>query len=379
MRHIRRTTCLFCFFYGITTHALYAQAAAGSPKPGADVIIFTDGEKIIGHLERADDSSVVFKSDMVGEITVDWSKIQELRSPEKFAVIPKGVKLRNSKDLGKAAQGTVVVTDQKVQLNTGAQSPPQTIPVSNVAAVVPAPAFERGFQNTGFFKGWKGGATGGISLTEATQKNQTYTAALNIVRAVPSENWLDVRNRTIFDLNEAYGKLSQPGSPAVKTSLFHLDAEQDHYLSPRLFVFGHAAFDHSFSQGLDLQQTYGGGIGFVVFKQVNQELDVKASADYIDQQFAVSNLNKKLFGTIFGETYVRKFARGILLNEQGSITPTWNDTSAYSAFVSAGLTFPVYHRFGLTLGTLDNFLNNPPPGFKKNSFQFTAGATYSFQ
>src|SRR5689334_16685377 len=127
MRHIRRTTCLFCFFYGITTHALYAQAAAGSPKPGADVIIFTDGEKIIGHLERADDSSVVFKSDMVGEITVDWSKIQELRSPEKFAVIPKGVKLRNSKDLGKAAQGTVVVTDQKVQLNTGAQSPPQTI------------------------------------------------------------------------------------------------------------------------------------------------------------------------------------------------------------------------------------------------------------
>ena len=322
MRHIRRTTCLFCFFYGITTHALYAQAAAGSPKPGADVIIFTDGEKIIGHLERADDSSVVFKSDMVGEITVDWSKIQELRSPEKFAVIPKGVKLRNSKDLGKAAQGTVVVTDQKVQLNTGAQSPPQTIPVSNVAAVVPAPAFERGFQNTGFFKGWKGGATGGISLTEATQKNQTYTAALNIVRAVPSENWLDVRNRTIFDLNEAYGKLSQPGSPAVKTSLFHLDAEQDHYLSPRLFVFGHAAFDHSFSQGLDLQQTYGGGIGFVVFKQVNQELDVKASADYIDQQFAVSNLNKKLFGTIFGETYVRKFARGILLNEQGSITPT---------------------------------------------------------
>jgi Protein of unknown function, DUF481 len=379
MRHIRRTPSLLCFFYGITTHALYAQAGGGGSKPGPDVVIFTDGEKIIGHLERANDSSVVFKSDMVGEITIDWSKIQELRSPEKFAVIPKGVKLRNSKDLGKAAQGTVVVTDQKVQLNRGAQNRPETIPVSNVAAVVPAPAFERAFQNTGFLNGWKGGATGGISLTEATQKNQTYTAALNIVRAVPSENWLDVRNRTIFDLNEAYGKLSQPGSPAIKTSLFHLDAEQDHYLSPRLFVFGQAAFDHSFSQGLDLQQTYGGGIGFVVFKQVNQELDVKASADYIDQQFTASNLNKKLFGTIFGETYVRKFARGILLNEQGSITPTWNDTSAYSAFVSAGLTFPVYHHFGLTLGTLDNFLNDPPPGFKKNSFQFTAGATYSFQ
>jgi hypothetical protein len=68
-----------------------------------------------------------------------------------------------------------------------------------------------------------------------------------------------------------------------------------------------------------------------------------------------------------------------LLNEQGGVTPAWTDTKAYSAFASAALTFPVYHRFGLTLGALDDFLNNPPPGFKKNSFQFTAGATYSFK
>jgi Protein of unknown function, DUF481 len=105
----------------------------------------------------------------------------------------------------------------------------------------------------------------------------------------------------------------------------------------------------------------------------------KASADYIDQQFETSALNKKLFGSIFGETYVRKFAHGILLNEQGGITPAWNDTSAYSAFASAGLTFPVYHHFGLTVGALDDFLNDPPPGFKKNSFQFTLGATYAFR
>jgi hypothetical protein len=150
-------------------------------------------------------------------------------------------------------------------------------------------------------------------------------------------------------------------------------------LSPKVFVFGQAALDHSFSQGLDLQQTYGGGLGLVVFKTAKQELDFKASADYINQRFATSSLNKQLFGSIFGETYVRTFAHGILLNEQAGITPAWNNTSAYSAFASAGLTFPVYHRFGLTLGALDDFLNDPPPGFKKNSFQFTLGATYSFR
>jgi hypothetical protein len=44
---------------------------------------------------------------------------------------------------------------------------------------------------------------------------------------------------------------------------------------------------------------------------------------------------------------------------------------------SSGLTLPVYKRLSLAVSTLDTFLNNPPPGFKKNSFQFTTGLTYT--
>ena len=358
---------------------LFAQAAAGASTAGPDVLVLKDGEKIIGHLESATASSVVFKSDGMGEVKVDWSKVQELRSDQHFAVIPKGVKLRNSSDRPKVPQGAIAVTDQTVQVKPSAGAEAQHLPAGNVAEVVPEAAFQNAFQHQSFLHGWKGGATAGLSLTEATQKNQTITSALNLVRTTPGVDWLDVRSRTIFDYNQAYGKLTQPGSPAVKTSLVHAGAEQDWYLSPRVFVFGQAMFDHSFSQGLQLMQTYGGGLGLVVFKTENQELDFKASADYIDQRFEVASLNKRLFGSIFGESYNRTFAHGILLNEQAGFVPAWNEMSAYTAFASAALTFPVYHRFGLTVGALDNFINEPPPGFKKNSFQFTLGATYAFQ
>ncbi|HLJ14859.1 MAG TPA: DUF481 domain-containing protein [Bryobacteraceae bacterium] len=375
MRQTKPAASLLCL--GIMTALqLYGQAAGSSSKPEPDVLIFTDGEKLIGHLESATGASVVFKSDMAGEVTVAWSKIQELHSSQKFAVIPKTVKLRSSQGTTSIPQGTVAVTSQQLTV-TGPQGP-QTIPVGNIGNLVDEASFEKAFRRTNFLQGWKGGATFGLSLTEATQKSQTVTATVNLVRAVPAESWMDLRSRTSFDYNEAYGNLSQPGSPAVKTSLFHIGAEQDRYLSPRLFAFGQAIFDHNVSQGLNLQQTFGGGLGFVVIKTDNQELDFKASLDYTNQRFENSTLNKQLFGSIFGETYTRKFAHGILLNEQAGITPAWNDTSAYSAFSSAGLTFPVYHRLGFTLGALDDFLNNPPPGFKKNSFQFTAGATYSF-
>jgi hypothetical protein len=375
MRHITPIASLLCA--GIAT-ALQVYGQAGASKPAEDVLIFTDGEKLIGQLESATGSSVKFKSNAAGEVTVDWSKIQELHSSEKFAAIPKDTKLNKSSDLSKVPQGNINMTNQQLAV-TGGPGQSQTMPVGNVGNVVTEASFQKAFERTSFLQGWTGDATAGISLTEATQKNETYTAAINLVRTVPTENWLDVRSRTTLTFNEAYGTISQPATPTVKTSLFHLDFEQDWYVSSRVFVFGQALLDHSYSQGLDLQQIYGGGVGFVVFKTPNQELDFKASMDYINQRYTDSSLNKSLIGSVFGETYNRKFAHGILFNEQGGFTPAWNDTSAYSAFASAGLTFPVYHRFGLTLGALDNFLNSPPPGFKKNSFQFTAGATYSFQ
>jgi hypothetical protein len=377
MRNLKFAASFLCLG-AATVLNLYGQTAAANPKAEPDVLIFTDGEKLIGHLESATGSSVVFKSDMAGEVTVDWSKIQELHSSDKFAAIPKDAKLRRREDATNVPQGTLTMTGQQLHIETGAQGTPQSVPVGNISNVVNEAAFQKAFERSSFMNGWKGGATAGVSLTEATQKSQTFTAALNLMRAVPAVNWLDLRSRTLVDFNEAYGKVTQPGSPTLKTSLFHAGVEQDWYLSPRLFAFGQAIFDHSFSQGLDLQQTYGGGLGFVVFKRPNQELDFKASADYIDYQFSDSTLNRHLFGSIFGETYNRTFAHGVLLNQQAGITPAWTDTSAYSAFASAALTFPLYRHFGLTLGALDNFLNIPPPGFKKNSFQFTMGATYAF-
>jgi hypothetical protein len=379
MSHIRRTTCLFWLFYAITAHSLYAQAANNSSKPGPDLLIFTDGEKVIGHLKKATNSSVVFTSDMVGEVTVAWSKIRELRSSQTFAVIPKNAKLRKHEGANTVARGTLTMTDQKLQVKPGAGARTLTTPVEDVGNVVDETSYQEAFRKLSLTQGWKGSATAGLALTEATQTSHTFTASVNFVRAVPNVNWLNLRSRTIFNYNQAYGSTSTPGSPSIKTSLFRIDGEHDWYLSPRLYTFVGASFDHNFSQGLSLQQTYGGGVGVVVFKTDIQEFDVKASMDYINQRFQISALNKNLIGSIFSESYFESFFHGILFNEQGGVAPAWNDSSAYSAFASVGLTFPVYHHFGLTLGALDNYLNTAPPGFKKNSFQFTLGATYSFQ
>lgn len=341
-----------------------------------DVLVFTDGERLIGHIVRSKGKSVTFKSDMAGEVTVDWSKIQELRSGSQFAVIPKDVRLRGAQDAAKAPQGSIAMTDQRITV-TPPSGPAQTVAVPDATNVVTEAAFQNALHHVSFFKAWKGTLAGGVSLIEATQDSRTLTTNISLVRAIPTEDWADARNRTIIDFSASTGKLTQPNTPSIKTSIYHADAERDEYFTPGFYGFGTLAYDHNFSQGLDLQQMYGGGAGYTLIKTAAATLDLKGSFDYIRQGFETSSLNKNLIASSFVEQYKRTMSHGIVLTEQLVFTPAWNNTSAYSALGSTGVTVPVFKRFNLVSNLSDAFLNDPPPGFKKNSFQFTTAVSYT--
>jgi hypothetical protein len=346
--------------------ALFAQAP-----PSPDILILNDGEKLVGHFVKATGGSLTFKSDALGAITVDWSKVKELQSSHRVAVIPKNVTLRLPRDAAKATRGTVSMADQKLQVS-GAQA----APLADVGYIVDDSEFQKAEEHKdGLLHDWKGAVTGGAALVEATEDSRTFNAAVSLMQQVPGEDWLAPRYRTTVNFNAVYGKQTQPGAPEVTTSIEHFDAERDYYLNPRWFGFGQAALDHNFAQGLRLEQNYGGGLGWIAMKSPKEELDLKASASYVRQDLAgVPDLN--LAGATFGETFNRKLAHGMLINQDLSLVEPVNHPSAYTAAGSLRFTMPVYKRLSLTAGTVDNLLNDPPPGFKKNSFQVTTGVSW---
>ena len=374
-------TSSFRIFFGfvllIGNQVLLAQTTTGNRGTDPDVLIFLDGEKLIGHLEKSIGNSVTFKSDMAGEVTVDWSKVKELHSGQKFAVVKKDTKLRWRQQVD-VPQGTISVADQKIEVNTAQPPAPVTIPISNIGEVIDQATFDKAvLQKPGLFEDWTGSATLGISLVNGTQSSESYTSAISLQRALPTESWLEPSNRTILNFNSAYGQLRQPATPLVKTSLYHGSAERDQYFQPRLYAFANASFDHDYSQGLDLQQTYGGGLGWAAVKRANQELDLKGELDYVNQEFFDAASNQKLLGSIFSETYSHTFRKKIVFREQISLDPAWTNLHASTGNGNLTLTVPVIKRMGLTLSSADQYLNDPSPGFKKNSYQFSTGLTYT--
>jgi len=370
--------CRCAFALILLGASLFAQTKPAE-KPQPDVIIFADGEKLVGQLERSNGASLTFKSDAVGEITVDWSKVQELHSNRSFALIPKNVIFKRHGDTSAIPEGAITMTDQQLTVTPDGGAP-KTLAVAESARVIDDASFKNAVsRQPGFFHDWKGTVTAGASLVQATQESRTFTGAISLARIEPSEDWLTRQNRTTFDFSGSYGTISQPGDPEVKTDIFHAGLERDEYFSSAFFGFGQALLDHNFSQDLSLQQTYGGGVGWSVIKHPNQSLDLKVGLTYIHQKFSLEGDDKSLIAASLEEDYKRKLRHGMTFAQQLIINPAINDPNAVSAGASGLLTMPVYKRINSSLGVSDSYLHDPPPGFRKNSFQFTAGLTYAIQ
>jgi hypothetical protein len=377
--------------------AIAATSAHSQEKPAAkpapDVIVFANGDQLSGTLVRGVGNSIVFKSDMAGEITVSLDKVKELRSSGSFALLRKDVPITRTP----AVPGKVVVADGNVTV-ANATGATQTVAVKDMSYLIDQTTYNRELnQHRGLFTGWNGTINGGATLVRSTTDVNTYTVGIALIRAIPTVPYLPARNRTTFNLQETYGKQTQPGiitgatpdpvtglipDVVTRTSIFHADAERDEYISARFYGLGQVSFDHNFAQGLSLQSVYGGGIGWTPIKDAKQQLDVKADVHYEQQQFqaeagTVTAPSQNLIGSTFAEAYHRTLPHKLLFTESANVLPAWNDSNAYAANATASIALPLFKRLAMQFSTTDNFLNDPAPNFKKNSYQFVTGVTYS--
>jgi hypothetical protein len=359
-----------------------SAGAQDKPKPEPDVVIFTNGDQLSGSVERGMGDSIVFKSDMAGEITIPFAKIKELRAHGTFALLRKDTKTPTTN----VQEGTIDYSDSKVTLTNPSTS--ETVATKDVDFIIDKPTYDKQvLARPGLLTGWKGAVTGGATFVRSTNNGSTFNVGTTLVRAIPLVPYLAPKSRSIFDLSETYGKLTQPVIPettpiptppsVAKTDIFHADFEQDRYFSPRFYALGHTSFDHNFSLGLRLQQLYGGGVGWTPIQTPKQQLDLKADIHYEKQNFEPPTASQNLIGSTVSEFYHRTLPYKIIFTESADILPAFNNSNAYSADAMAGFVLPVYKRLGVNFNATDNFLNDPGIGYKKNSFQFVTGITYS--
>jgi Protein of unknown function, DUF481 len=370
--------------------------AQSKPAAAPDVLVLSNGDTLHGKLVNAVDGKVTFHSDPLGDFTLSWDKIKELRTGGNFAVIEGGRKQISKKTAANIPTGPLEVTNKEVTVHPANVAAPPPLPVSKAQYIMDDATLDKQVRHRpGFFEGWNGAATAGATTVNATQHQYAISGGIGLVRVVPTVAWLAPSNRTTVDFLGSLGKTTQPSyfipatpsTPTIfvpevvtKTAIYHAGAERDEYLTPRVFALAQIAYDHNYSQNLDLQQIYGGGLGWTAIKTDIQELDLKGTIQYERQKF-ITGESLNLVGSTFSADYVLQ-KKWITYTQGVAFIPAYNEPSAFSVNETNTLAFPAYKNLSFSLGTLDSYLNNPPaslPPTRGNSFQFTMGLTYAIK
>ena len=216
---------------GICCHAQNNPASKPAANPEPDVLVLSNGDTLHGKLVSEMAGKVTFHSDPLGNVSLGWDKIEELRTSRKFAVLNDKIKLRGKKQARQIPMGTLEVAGQAVTVhpdNAAAEAP---IPVKSAQFILdPAEMDKQLNHEPGFFSGWNGAATAGATLVTATQNQYTVSGGVGLVRMVPTVSWLHPRDRTSVDFTGSFGKITQPAYtsgtttvPAVvtKSAIYH--------------------------------------------------------------------------------------------------------------------------------------------------------------
>jgi hypothetical protein len=384
MRNCARPTLFPLLFLAATAAHPHFATAQAKAEAAPDVLVLANGDTLHGKLVKEVTGSVTFHTADLGDVSVPWKQIKELHAGERFGVLDKNLKLHGKKSLDQSPSGSLDVANQSITIHSESGPTPAPVPVADAQYIVDYGTLDTQINHQpGFLTGWNGSATAGATLVEASQNQYTVAGALAVMRMVPSLSWLTPRNRTSADFSGSYGKITQPGAPSVKSSIYHIDAERDQYISSRLFGLGEVAFDHNYAQDLQLQQIYGGGLGWTLFSTPRQEADIKATIQYEKQQFISGGAgsNQNLIGSTFSADYMLHLKLFTFVQTLAYI-PAYNTPRAYSANETDSLAFPAYKNLGFSVGTMDSYLNDLPavvPPTKRNSFQFTMGLTYAIK
>ncbi len=374
-----------------------AAGAAGKPKvvrPSPDVLILVNGDRITGTMLHSAGESISFHSDVLGDLQLKWNDIRELQTKTRMVILG-----RNTPARGKLAlnlpQGTISVANQLITVHPedGVVIPP--IPVKDVEYIVDENTLRKQIAGRpDLWAGWNGSFTAGATVIQASQEQYTFNGAVNLTRVAPTVTWLNTDNRTLIDFTGSFGKIIQPSystggvyipASSSKESIYHADAERDEYFSPRFYALGQTVFDHNYAQALDLQQIYGAGVGWTAIKRPTQELDLKTTLQYEGQSFldASAGVDQNLIGSTLDANWGAKLPYRIAFRQQVSWIPAYNNPYAYSAGETDSLTMPFFRRLAFSVGSIDSYLNDPPPAAvpptRRNSFQFTTGFTYAIK
>ena len=328
----------------------------------ADQVVLNNGDRLTGTIVRSDGKKLVIKSEYAGDVTVDWTAIQQITSDQSLHV-----GLSN----GKTAVGTIATTDGNVEVVNKAGATVET-PKSDIVLIrndAEQAVYEQSL-NPGLAEDWAAGANLGFALTRGNSQSKNLALAFNADRKTLHDK-LALYSTAVYSTNDAPGAVPSTTANAEQGGIRY-----EHDITPRLFGFVGADFQADSLQLLNLRSVLGGGLGLHVVKREATTLDLLAGVNYTHENYVPFSRNFP--SATLGDEFMHKLHGSTVLTQSLYFYPNLSDTGEYRTTFNFGTITKISNWLGWQNSFGDIYVSNPPLGKKKNDIIFTTGLNATF-
>lgn len=325
----------------------------------ADQVTLKNGDRLSGTISKSDEKTLVMKTEFAGEVSIDWSAVEEIHSTQVLHLA-----LEN----GKTVVGPVTTAEGKLAVST-ASSGTVNVPKDQVKAMrgEAEEASYEGSLHPRLTQGWAGGANIGFALTRGNSQTRNLAMAFTADRKTLHDEI------TLYE-NTVYATANAVPNTTANTN--QAGARYAHNLTPRWFAYGSADFQSDALQDLNLRSVLGGGFGFHAIQSNKTTVDFLGGLNYTREDY--TDLKRNFAALTLGEELSYKIGVSTVLTEKAYVFPDLNQSGEYRAAFNAGSVTKLSKWLGWQNAFGNIYVTNPPTGKKKNDLLLTTGLNLSF-
>ena len=328
----------------------------------ADQITLKNGDRLTGTVVKSDDKELVIHTEFAGDVTVQFSAVQEITSAAPLHI--------GTKD-GKTVAGPVKTTDGNLDVSAGNG---MVVVPKEAVVVIRSDAEQAAYEQTlhpDWFHAWTGGLNTSFALTRGNSETKNLAIAFVADRKTLHDH-LGLYVNSVFATNDAPGAV-----PGTTANAIQGGARYDHNLTPRLFGFVAADFQTDELQLLDLRSVASVGLGYHAIKSERTTLDLLGGGNYTHEKY--DTFTRNLAGLTLGEELATKLGASTSLVQKLYFYPDLSNTGEYRATFNFGTVTKINKWLGWQNAFGDIYVTNPPPGTRQNDILLTTGLNISFK
>lgn len=322
----------------------------------ADEIIFTNGDRLTGKITHLVEGKMLFKSDAIGDVTIDQSKIKTFSTDDPVAV--------HLKDENVLLQKIVNSEPGKFAIEGAGTVKAQDFELSSISSINPPPKPD---------PKWTGNLAAAMTSTHGNTKSEAVSGSFNMSKRAHND-----RTKVSMDYAKTKQEDKTTGDKEITEDWWRSKGKYDYFFSKKMYGFVDGRYEKDAIAELDRRMIIGGGGGY----QWIETEDIKFSTEFgmasLYEKFDNQTESNSEVSMQTGYNFDKTLMKNVKFVHDLTYYPSTEKFSDYYLTSTGEIRAYFTSAMFMTFKIIFNFDSTPAIGSHKTDTKYLFGVGYSF-